>query len=135
MLGLSRWTGKGGSYRTVQQFFNTPIAWEKARWLLIRRHLRQLPSLVLVSGDEVVTPKAGRRTHGLGRFFSSVYGRPIPGLCHLCLSLIPAGERTSYPVVALPVKAPEKSSTTAPQSFLDGSQAPEVVKELAFCLF
>ena len=27
MLGLSRWAGKGGSYRTVQRFFNTAIAW------------------------------------------------------------------------------------------------------------
>ena len=27
MLGISRWAGEGGSYRTVQRFFNTPIAW------------------------------------------------------------------------------------------------------------
>jgi hypothetical protein len=25
MLGLSRWTVKGGSYRTIQRFFNTVI--------------------------------------------------------------------------------------------------------------
>jgi putative transposase len=25
MLGISRWTGEGGSYRTVQRFFNKPI--------------------------------------------------------------------------------------------------------------
>jgi len=24
MLGISRWAGEGGSYRTVQRFFNTP---------------------------------------------------------------------------------------------------------------
>jgi putative transposase len=95
MLGLSRWTEAGGSYRTVQRFFNTVIPWEKVQWRLIRRHLRQTPGVVLVSGDEVVTPKAGRHTHGLGRFFSSIYGKPIPGLCHLCRSLIPVAERVS----------------------------------------
>jgi len=28
MLGISRWTDEGGSYRTVQRFFNTGITWE-----------------------------------------------------------------------------------------------------------
>ena len=27
LLGLSRWTEKGGSYRTVQRFFKTKIDW------------------------------------------------------------------------------------------------------------
>ncbi|MCA9999845.1 MAG: transposase, partial [Anaerolineales bacterium] len=27
MLGISRWTEKGGSYRTVQRFFHTAIPW------------------------------------------------------------------------------------------------------------
>jgi len=27
MLGISRWTEKGGSYRTVQRFFQTAIPW------------------------------------------------------------------------------------------------------------
>jgi putative transposase len=26
MLGLSRWAGKGGSYRTIQRFFDTVLA-------------------------------------------------------------------------------------------------------------
>ena len=26
-LGISRWTQKGGSYRTVQRFFHTEIDW------------------------------------------------------------------------------------------------------------
>lgn len=108
MLGLSRWTEPGGSYRTLQRFFNTVLPWERVQWLVIRRHLKQVPGVVLVAADEVVTPKAGRQTHGLGRFFSSLHGKPIPGLCHLCLSLIPVHERVSYPVMTLPVKPPEK---------------------------
>ena len=27
MLGISRWAGRGGSYRTVQRFFYTVIPW------------------------------------------------------------------------------------------------------------
>jgi len=29
MLGISRWTGDGGSYRTVQRFFNSKIIWHE----------------------------------------------------------------------------------------------------------
>jgi len=32
MLGLSRWTEKGGSYRTVQRFFYTIIPWAQVFW-------------------------------------------------------------------------------------------------------
>ena len=27
MLGISRWAGAGGSYRTIQRFFHTAIPW------------------------------------------------------------------------------------------------------------
>ena len=27
MLGISRWSGKGGSYRTIQRFYNSVIPW------------------------------------------------------------------------------------------------------------
>jgi len=27
MLGLSRWTDKGGSYRTLQRFYHTVLPW------------------------------------------------------------------------------------------------------------
>lgn len=114
MRGLSRWTGKGGRYRTVQRFFNTAIPWEKAQWFLIRRHLRTVPGAVLLTGDAVVTAKAGRDTHGLGRFCSSIHGQPIPGLCHLCLSLVPVSERLSHPGMTLPVQPPEKVPAPAP---------------------
>jgi len=29
MLGISRWAEKGGSYRTIQRFFNAPHDWSK----------------------------------------------------------------------------------------------------------
>ena len=38
MRGLSRWSGKGGSYRTIQRFFTTSLHWCHLQWLLIRQH-------------------------------------------------------------------------------------------------
>ena len=39
MLGISRWTESGGSYRSVQRFFATPIQWGNLHWCFIRHHL------------------------------------------------------------------------------------------------
>ena len=41
MLGISRWTEKGGSYRTVQRFFEEKHPWAELRWLLIKSHLSE----------------------------------------------------------------------------------------------
>ena len=39
MLNISRWTGQGGSYRTVQRFFNTVIPWTTICWTFFRTYL------------------------------------------------------------------------------------------------
>ena len=39
MLGLSRWAGKGGSYRTIQRFFNAIIPWPQVFKLFFEAHL------------------------------------------------------------------------------------------------
>ena len=72
MLGLSRWTERGGSYRTVQRFFNTTLAWAQVHWLVIRHHLLDREGVMLLAGDEVVVTKSGKQTAGLDRFFSSL---------------------------------------------------------------
>jgi DDE superfamily endonuclease len=38
MVGLARWAGKGGSYRTVQRFFATVIPWGILFWVFFRHH-------------------------------------------------------------------------------------------------
>lgn len=98
MKGLSRWALEGASYRTIQRFFHTVIAWKRIHWLFIRHHLLDPDDVYLVAGDEVVVSKAGKDTFGLGRFYSSLCNRPIPGLCFLTLSLISVKHRTSYPL-------------------------------------
>ena len=49
MLGLSRWTEQGGSYRTIQRFFNTTIAWAKVNWVFIRHHLLDPADTILIA--------------------------------------------------------------------------------------
>jgi hypothetical protein len=88
MLGISRWTDKGGSYRTVQRFFYTVIPWALLFWLFIRQHLLSHDDVYLMAGDECVVTKSGKKTHGLDRFFSSLYGKPIPSVCFFTLSLV-----------------------------------------------
>ena len=112
MLGISRWTEKGGSYRTIQRFFKTKIDWAKVQWVFIRTHLRGDSGEIILTGDEVVTPKAGKKTYGLGRFFSSVYNKPIPGMCHLQLSLTPVEEERSYPLITQQIHQTKKNESS-----------------------
>lgn len=99
MLGISRWTEPGGSYRTIQRFYNSTIAWATVNWILIWSHLLDPTDTILIGGDETVVTKAGQQTYGLDRFFSSLYGKPVPGLSFFGLSLISVNQRTSYPVM------------------------------------
>lgn len=98
MLGISRWTGPGGSYRTVQRFFNTAIDWGQVHWLLIKDHLLQTATPYILAGDEVVVTKAGTETHGLDRFFSSLFGKPVPGLAFFAFALVNVQQRTAHPL-------------------------------------
>lgn len=72
MLGISRWAGKGGSYRTVQRLFNTTIPWGMVFWVFFRTHLFHPEDVYLLAGDECVVTKSGKHTHGLDRFFSGL---------------------------------------------------------------
>ena len=98
MLGISRWAGQGGSYRTVQRFFSTVIPWATLFWVFFRQHLYRTEDVYLLAGDEVVVTKAGKQTYGLDRFFSSLYGKPVPGLSFFTLSLVSTQERRSFPL-------------------------------------
>jgi len=98
MLGLSRWAGKGGSYRTVQRFFSTVIPWATLFWVFFRQHVYRPEDTYLLVGDEVVATKAGKHTHGLDRFFASLYGKPVPGLAFFTLSLVSIQQRRSFPM-------------------------------------
>src|SRR5262247_4749940 len=99
MRGLSRWASKGGSYRTIQRFFIASVNWCHLNWLLLRHHVLDADDVVVMSGDHVVVTKSGKMTSGLDRFFSSLYGQTVSGLCFLSLSLLSVKRRRSYPVM------------------------------------
>ena len=97
-IGIARWAGKGGSYRTIQRFFSTVIPWGILFWAFFRRHVHCPGDIYLVAGDEVIVTKAGKCTHGLDRFFASLYGKPVPGLAFFTLSLLSVQARRSFPL-------------------------------------
>jgi hypothetical protein len=99
MSGIARWTGKGGSYRTIQRFFQTVIPWSFVFWGFFRQHLYDPNEVYLLVGDECVVSKSGKQTHGLDRFFSSLYGKPIPSVSFFSLSLGATQARRSYPMM------------------------------------
>ena len=99
VLALLAMTSEGGSYRTIQRFFNTAIPWGTLFWVFFRTYLLDRESEYILVGDETVVSKSGKSTYGLWRFFSSVSGKTIPGLAFLSLSLVSVKERRSYPLV------------------------------------
>jgi putative transposase len=98
MLGIARWAGPGGSYRTVQRFFSTGLPWATLFWVFFRQQIYHPEDVYLLAGDEVVVTKAGKHTHGLDRFFSSLYGKPVPGLAFFTVSLVSTQARRSFPI-------------------------------------
>jgi hypothetical protein len=113
MLGISRWAGQGGSYRTVQRFFATALPWATLFWLFFRAHLLHSDDLYLLAGDETVVTKAGKHTHGLDRFFAGLYGKPLPSLAFFSLSLISTQQRRSFPIALEQVVRSEQEKALA----------------------
>jgi putative transposase len=98
MLGISRWTERGGSYRTIQRWYHSVLPWAEILWQFFQAWLWNPRDEYLLAGDEVVCGKAGKETYGLDRFFSSLQQRPIPGLAFFAFSLINVREQRSYPI-------------------------------------
>lgn len=99
MLNISRWTDRGGSYRTVQRLFAETLPWAVMFWTFFRQHLFVPEDVYLLAGDETVVTKAGKETYGLDRFFSGIYQRAVPGLSFFALSLISVKNRRSFPIL------------------------------------
>ena len=115
MLGLSRWTEKGGSYRTLQRFYHSALPWNAIHWLFFRQRFLKPEDEYIIAGDEVVVSKAGKKTHGLDRFFSGVQQQVIPSLSFFTFSLVNVREEQSYPMQATQTvkSAEEKAASQA----------------------
>jgi putative transposase len=128
MLGLSRWAGPGGSYRTVQRFFSQALPWAMLFWVFFRQHVYRADEVYLLVGDEVVATKAGKHTHGLDRFFSSLYGQPVPGLAFFTLSLVSLQQRRSFPVRVEQVVRSEAEKAASKAKAARQKQTPSTAK-------
>jgi putative transposase len=102
-LGLARWAGTGGRYRTVQRFFAQALPWAALFWAFVRQHLHCPDEVYRGAGDEVIVTKAGKSTHGLDRFLASLYGKPVPGLSFFTVSRVSVQKRRSLPLRVEPV--------------------------------
>jgi len=98
MVGLSRWAGKGGSYRTIQRFFNTLIPWSLIFKLFFEAHLKEADGEYVLVGDECVATKSGEKTYGLDYFFSGLLNKVVKGIAIFTLAVVDVNERCSYPL-------------------------------------
>jgi hypothetical protein len=98
MLGLARWTEKGGSYRSLQRLYQSPIDWLQVHWLLLKSWLPQEEGKKLLLADEVVIEKVGKKTYGIGQFYSSKAQRSVSSLSFLAFSLLNVATKEAYPL-------------------------------------
>ena len=120
MLSISRWAGKGGSYRTIQRFFQKEIDWLLLNWALIKNLIEQdNDEVILIAGDTTTVSKTGKYTYGLGRFFSSLFSRRICGIAFQTLSIITVKSRRSWPILTEQLepqpKEKRKNKTSKPK--------------------
>ena len=54
MLGISRWTEKGGSYRTVQRLYHQILPWKALQWMFFQKCFLKANDEYIIAGDEVV---------------------------------------------------------------------------------
>lgn len=112
-LGISRWTHKGASYRTVHRFFHTKIDWDALQWSFFQKFCYDPKAVYLLAGDESVITKAGKCTFGLDRLFSSLYGKAVPGIAGFSMALIHVGKRQAYPLSTEQVVRSEEEKQAA----------------------
>jgi hypothetical protein len=113
LLGLSRWTEKGGRFRTIQRFCYTVLSWPALHWMFFKESFLRSEDEYITAGDEVAVSKAGKETYGLDRFFAGLQQRIIPGLSFFVFSLVNIREERSYPMrVAQIVKSAEEKATS-----------------------
>ena len=95
-LGLSRWTERGGSYRTIQRFFHAPINWTAVQWRFFELFVQQQDTVYILAGDESPISKAGKKTYGVDWFFSSIHDKVMRGLGFFSIALINVSKRQAY---------------------------------------
>lgn len=111
MLGISRWADKI-SYRTLGRFLDKKLNWSVINFNIIEKSLGKE---LILAADETVISKSGKKTYGLGYFYSGLQKRPIKGINVLSFSVIDVKEKRSYPVFSEQVTKAQTKSTPKPK--------------------
>ena len=101
MKNISRWTGKGGSYRNVQRLFSASLDWLALNLLLFELYYlsqadTESAERYMLAFDEVVEGKAGKKTHGINWFYSSVIGKVIRAVSYHLVSIVDTQKEESF---------------------------------------
>lgn len=125
-LGISRWTDKGGSYRTIHRFFHTTLDWSKIQWLFFQHFLYRPDAVYLLAGDESVVSKSGKHTYGIGWFFSSILNCAIPGLAFFSIAILDVAKRRAHPLsVKQVIRSEEEKEHTRKRKHKRKASAPK----------
>lgn len=111
MKNISRWTGKGCSYRTIQRFFSFSTDWLALNILLFQIAYFEPASKerYILAFDETVEDKAGKKTYGINWFFSSIAGKLIRSISNHVVSVVDTEKEESFVLThEQTVKPPKK---------------------------
>lgn len=134
---ICRWTGKGGSYRTIQRFMSHPVDWLGLNLALLKSIVAQAndSKRYMLAFDEVVEGKAGKKTYGISWFYSSILGKVIRSVSHHVVSLVDTQRENSfvlhYEQTVKPDVKPKKKKKTTKQSKKQKKQPAKVAKRKA----
>lgn len=99
----------------ITRFYHALLPWDRLLWLLFGHHLHRPGQKYLLVADESVVSKAGHKTHGIDRFFSSTHSRRVRrvrGVSFLAFSAVGVEEAVSHPLLLEQVLPQTKSKTT-----------------------
>jgi len=94
MLNIARWNGKY-SYRTIERFFDMKIDWLGIKWDLIKDILNE--EIIMVADESTIT-KAGKKTFGVGKYYSGLFSRAVNGIQIITFSIVDVKRRRSFPI-------------------------------------
>ncbi|MDZ7899371.1 MAG: transposase [Arcicella sp.] len=85
------------SHRTVQRFYALKdVNWLLVNLFLFKHFIYKKGKNYLFAADETVKGKAGKKTHGLGRFYSSMAKQVIRSVSFLAISIVDIEKEESY---------------------------------------
>ncbi len=96
---ISRWTGRRGSYRSLQRLVHREIDWLKLNLLLLQTYWLESgveSTRYILAVDEVVAKKAGKKTYGVSWFYSSIASKVIRAISFHAVSLVDTQKERSF---------------------------------------